>query len=191
MLSSFQFAFSTGDYLDQGKISGKIFELKNNDVMYIYAYEKSENDTIDPRYQSARFLTQSGENGKFQLSYLPLNEYRIFVVEDQNKNFLLDAAYERVGIPTHDTRLDSTTSAITGLNFKLTQIDTSAPYITGARAIYNNTILLRASEELKELTNKNINIIDTLNSNPLNVLGITESNQSSSQYLLYTEIQDS
>jgi len=132
-----------------------------------------------------------GENGKFQLSYLPLNEYRIFVVEDQNKNILLDAAYERVGIPTHDIRLDSTTSAITGLNFKLTQIDTSAPYITGARAIYNNTILLRASEELKELTNKNINIVDTLNSNPLNVLGITESNQSSSQYLLYTEIQDS
>jgi len=78
MTSSFQFAFSTGDYLDQGKISEKIFELKKNDVMYIYAYEYSENDTIDPRYQTARFLTQSGEKGHFQLNYLPLKNYRIF-----------------------------------------------------------------------------------------------------------------
>ena len=42
MTTSFQFAFSTGDYLDQGKISGKIFDLKKNDAMNIYAYEYSE-----------------------------------------------------------------------------------------------------------------------------------------------------
>jgi len=191
MTSSFQFAFSTGDYLDQGKISGKIFDIKKNDVMYIYAYELSKNSKIDPRYHSARFLTQSGEKGQFQLSYLPLKQYRIFVVEDQNKNYLLDAAYEKVGIPTRDAILDSTNLSISGLNFKLTQVDTTAPFITSARAIFNNTILLRASEKLNELTHKNISISDTLYNNKLNIINITESNQSNSQYLLFTDVQDS
>jgi len=85
MKESYQFAFSTGDYLDKGKISGKIYELNKKDVMYIYAYEYSENDTIDPRYHTARFLTQSGEKGEYQVSYLPLRNYRVFVVDDQNK----------------------------------------------------------------------------------------------------------
>jgi Big-like domain-containing protein len=191
MTSSFQFAFSTGDYLDQGKISGNIIDLKKNEVMYIYAYEYVENDTIDPRFHTARFLTQSGDNGQFQLSYLPLKNYRVFVVEDQNKNLLLDAAYERIGFPTNDVNLDSLNLEFFGLHFKLTQIDTSAPFITGARAIFNNTILLRASEELKELVHNKISIVDTLHHNNLNIIGITESKESSSQYLLYTDIQDS
>jgi hypothetical protein len=191
MKESYQFAFSTGNYLDPGKISGKIYKLKKNDLMNIYAYELVENDTIDPRYQSARFLTQSGEDGTFQLSYLPLGNYRIFVVEDQNNNLILDAAYERVGIATHDVFLDSSNLEVSGLNFMLTKIDTSAPFITSARAIYNNTVLLRASEELRDIMPKNITIIDTLNNNLLQIKGISESVQSSSQYFLYTELQDS
>lgn len=191
MTTSFQFAFSTGNYLDQGKISGQVFGLNKSEVMYIYAYEITEKDTMDPRYQSARFLTQSGKNGKFFLSYLPLKKYRVFAIEDQNKNFLLDASYERVGIPTNDAYLDSSNMTISGLDFKLSQVDTTAPFITGARSLFNNSILLRASEKLKELSVNNIKIVDTLRNNQLNVLGVSGSSQSNSQYLLYTEIQDS
>ncbi len=191
MKDSYQFAFSTGDKLDQGKITGRIFGLGKNDLMYIYAFEVSENVTIDPRIHQARFLTQSGESGEFQLNYLPLRNYRVFVVEDQNKNLILDAAYEKIGIPTRDVYLDSINSDFSGLNFMLTKIDTSAPFVSSARAIYNNTILLRASEELQELTHENITITDTLKNKILQIKGISKSIQSGSQYLLFTGIQDS
>jgi hypothetical protein len=191
MNASFQFAFSTGKYLDQGKISGRIYNIKNNEVMNIYAYELTEKDTINPRNQVAQFLTQSGEKGKYRLNYLPLKKYRLFVVEDQNKNLLLDAAYERIGIPTRDVILDSTNLQTTDLNFKLTQIDTTAPFISSARAIYNNTILVRASEEVKKLSTENILITDTLNFDTLKILSVTGSKESQSQYLLYTTSQDS
>ena len=191
MKESYQFAFSTGDKLDQGRLSGKIFGLSKKDLIYIYAFEFSEKDTIDPRIGKARFLTQSGEGGVYQLNYLPLRNYRVFAVEDQNKNLILDAAYEKVGIPTRDIYLDSTTTSISELNFMLTKIDTSAPFVSSARAIFNNTVLLRASEELKKLTEENISIIDTLNNKSLAIKAISKSVQSGSQYLLYTEMQDS
>jgi len=62
---------------------------------------------------------------------------------------ILDAAYERVGIPTHDVFLDSSNFEVSGLNFRLTKIDTSAPFITSSRSIYNNTILLSAIRRLQ------------------------------------------
>jgi hypothetical protein len=191
MKDSYQFAFSTGDKLDQGKISGKIFSLGKKDIIYIYAFELSENDTIDPRIGKARFLTQSGDGGDYQLNYLPLRNYRVFAVEDQNKNLILDAAYEKVGIPTKDIYLDSTNTSDTDLNFTLTKIDTSAPFVSGARAVFSNTVLLRASEKLKKLTEENISISDTLNGRSLAIKGIAKSIQSGSQYFLYTEMQDS
>ena len=43
----------------------------------------------------------------FSLKYLPDGEYRIFVIEDQNKNLLLDLAFERLAIPIGDVFLDS------------------------------------------------------------------------------------
>ena len=191
MTSSFQFAFSTGAQLDRGSVSGRIYDLKKNAVMYIYAYELSDQAKVDPRYQYAKFLTQSGEKGKYRLNYLPLKNYRIFVIEDQNKNLLLDASYERIGIPTRDVKLDSTNTEDSDLNFKLTQIDTTAPFISSARSISNNTVLVRASEELLSFVKENIIITDTLQRDSLKVLAITGSTQSKSQYLLYTDQQDS
>lgn len=191
MSESYQFAFSTGDKLDTGKISGKVFGLSKKDLVYIYAYELSSKDSIDPRFQKARFLSQSGQEGVFELNYLPLKNYRVFVIEDQNKNLLLDAAYERIGFPTKDVSLDSAHNEFSELNFILTKIDTTAPFVSSARAVFNNTILLRASEELKELANENIIITDTLKNDTLKINGITNSNESGSQYFIFTDIQDS
>jgi len=191
LTKSFQFAFSTGDKLDFGQISGTVYGLDKNDAMYIFAYRISKNDTLDPRYRKAQFFSQTGRNGIYQLNYLPLDDYRIFVVQDQNKNFKLDASYEQIGIPVQDIKIDSNSSSFENLNFMLTNIDTLAPFITSARAINKRIIQVRLSEQVKQLTSDNLIIIDTLDNSSLGIKGVSQSQENTSQYFVYTDLQDS
>ncbi len=170
---SFQFAFSTGEKLDRGQISGTVYGLGKKEVMYLFAYKITPKDTIDPRLKKARFLTQTGKQGIFDLNYLPLGEYRVYVVQDQNKNLILDAAYEKVGIPSQDVLIDSNFLAHTELNFKLTTIDTTSPFVSSARGINDKTILLRISEEVNQIDFEKFSIVDTLKGDTLEIKGFT------------------
>ena len=68
--------------------------------MYAYYEPDTVFTEVDPASHPADFLSQPGARGAFILNYLKPGTYRVFIVEDQNHNFLLDADYERVGIPT-------------------------------------------------------------------------------------------
>ncbi len=188
---SFQFAFSTGEKLDRGQISGTVYGLGKKEVMYLFGYKITPKDTIDPRLKKARFLTQTGKQGIFDLNYLPLGEYRVYVVQDQNKNLILDAAYEKVGIPSQDVLIDSNFLAHTELNFKLTTIDTTSPFVSSARGINDKTILLRISEEVNQIDLEKFSIVDTLKGDTLEIKGFTKTEKTGSQYYIYTVTQDS
>jgi hypothetical protein len=188
---SYQFAFSTGNQLDRGEIYGKVFFISEKDIFYIYAYRKTQPDSLNPAIVKADFLSQPGPDGSYWLKYLPLGEYRVFVIEDQNKNLLLDASFERIGIPPRDVLIDSTNNAAGPLNFRVTRIDTTKPQISGARAIDNRTVQLRINEDVRPIPLDRIMILDTLTSQPLEIRGIAENIEEEKQYLLYTAVQDS
>jgi hypothetical protein len=185
MKESFQLAFSTGAYLDQGQLSGQIYGISAKDNFYIYAYQMDHPDSLNPTINRADFLSQPSEDGQFNMQYLPLAEYRVFVVEDQNKNLLLDANYERVGIPFRDLSLDSLKMQESDLNFRVTQIDTVEPMLTGARAIYNDKVLLRFSEPIQSPAN--IQIMDTLNFQILDIKSLVSNSENLSQLYAFTE----
>ena len=65
MAEPFTFAFSTGNKIDKGKISGKVYN-PNPDGVMIFAYQKKEKE-IDPGKQKPDFISQVGKNGKFTL----------------------------------------------------------------------------------------------------------------------------
>ena len=188
---SFQFAFATGEFIDRGKISGTVYGIKPKEMFYIYAYKIFNPDSLNPAMVKADFLSQPGEDGSFKLDYLSLGNYRIFVIEDQNKNLLLDADYERVGIPPRDVLLDSTRMEFQPLNFRITKADTTAPFITGARSIEKTKILLRVSEIVQNLNPKMLTIVDTLKFDTLKVLGIVRNKDESNQFFIFTNNQDS
>jgi len=189
MHESFQFAFSTGDQLERGKVSGNVYGTKREEVFYLYAYEIDNPDSLNPMINQADFLSQAGESGEFQLNYLPLSPFRIFVIEDQNKNLLLDANFERIGIPFRDVQLDSLNSEVANLNFKITKMDTVQPMMTSARAVDNNKILIRFSEPV--IQPDEIHVIDTLSNAELDVIGLVTSQENSSHLFLYSAPQDS
>ncbi len=185
MKKSFQLAFSTGNNLDEGQVSGQIYGINPEDNFYIYAYQMVNTDSLNPTVNQADFLSQPSDDGTFNMQYLPLNAYRIFVIEDQNKNLVLDANSERVGIPFRDIYLDSTNRQEFDLNFRTTKIDTVPPMLTGARAVYNNKVLIRFSEPV--LTPNQIQIIDTLNQNVININALAANSENLSQIYAFTE----
>jgi len=191
MADSYQFAFSTGDEINKGEIYGRVFDISEKDIFYVYGYQKDNPDSLNPTIVRADFLSQPGPDGRFWLKYLPHGEYRIFVIEDQNKNLLLDLALERVGIPVRDVLVDTLTSPVGPLNFRVTNIDTTLPEITSARALDNRSILIRVAEIVKQIPLETVSIQDTLNGDNLPILNLTRNKDEAKQFILYTSIQDS
>jgi hypothetical protein len=191
MTDSYQFAFSTGDELNRGEIYGKVYGISEKDIFYVYGYQIIDPDSLNPTVVKADFLSQPGPEGNFWLKYLPNGSYRIFVIEDQNKNLLLDMALERVGIPIDDVTLDTTNSPVGPLNFRVTRIDTTRPEITGARAVNNRTVLLRINEIVELIGAEKITIQDTLSGENLSILDFSPNKDEAKQYYLYTAHQDS
>jgi hypothetical protein len=191
MADSYQFAFSTGEELNRGEIYGRVFDITDKDIFYVYGYQILDPDSLNPTTVKADFLSQPGPGGQFWLKYLPDGDYRIFVIEDQNKNLLLDLALERIGIPVRDVFVDTSNSPVGPLNFRITRIDTSSPEITGARALDNRTVLLRMNEIVKMLHLDGVSIKDTLNEETLPILNLSRNKDEPKQFYLYTALQDS
>lgn len=189
MKNSFQLAFSTGNKIDRGKISGKVYGISKQEILNIYAYKFAPGDTINPLVRKADYLSQPGEDGLFLLNYLSSGTYRVFVIEDINKNLLFDMNFERIGIPSKDVTLDSSSVPEEDLNFTITREDTTPPSITGARALNQTTVLLRFSEVLKSLTPAHILICDSLKTDTLSIRALTPNKDDRKQYYLYTSVQ--
>jgi hypothetical protein len=72
MKDAYQFAFSSGAQLDRGRISGRVYGVKTTDTYMVMGYRMTtEADSLFPMYRDADFLSQSGFEGNFSLSYLP------------------------------------------------------------------------------------------------------------------------
>jgi hypothetical protein len=189
MKESYQLAFSTGTHIDRANISGQVYGMSKQDVLYVYAYKLTAGDTLDPLIQYADYLTQPGESGLYMLNYLAPGPYRILVIEDLNKNLLFDLNYERIGIPATDVNLDSGSSTMTNLNFTLSKVDTTPPFITGARALNNRSVLLRCSETLRSFSSDQILICDSLHTDTLQIEALTANKDDHKQFFIYTEAQ--
>ncbi len=191
MKASVQFAFSTGDAIDRGQISGYIDGIERNETFHLFAF--SLDDSIPEDFTAVKpiYVSQSGAEGKFNLNYLSSGKYRIFAVQDQNNNQQIDAAYERIGIPWRDVILDSTTMQFEGIAFRITKIDTTAPYLTGVRPMNRSYINLRFSEPLAGFTETNVQVSDSISGQPLPVLGVSKNPESANIYDVFTNAMDS
>lgn len=100
ILNNFYYVFSTGDFVDSLEISGKIiaaFDLQAKQKVFVMLYA-CENDTIPcdslPYLVRPDYVTQTLTDGSFALRNLADKPYRIFSINDANKNFLYDLGEE-------------------------------------------------------------------------------------------------
>jgi len=89
-----QFAFSTGNNIDKGSASGKVFG-KVYDNIFIFAYKITDTlKTIDPSKQSPDYFIPVDNEGNFKFENLAAGIYKFISVFDNDRNGLFDKDLE-------------------------------------------------------------------------------------------------
>lgn len=147
MAEAFYFTFSTGKEIDRRIITGRIYQEKPQGVL-LFAYKFSSVDTINPMKNKPDYISQSGKDGTFALAGLASGTYRIFAVQDEFRDLIFQPDQDKIGIPFKDVVLQKSDSLYSGLNFFITEIDTTAPRLLSASMIDKHHILVNFSEEI-------------------------------------------
>ncbi len=161
MADSYTLTFSTGPEIDKRIISGRVYDEKPSGTL-IFGY-KLVADTVNPSSTKPDYISQAGDNGSFQLKGLAAGTYRVFAVADQYRDLLYQVEQDKIGVPFEDIKLASEDTLFTGLNFFLTQEDTTAPRLIKATMTDRYHILIEMSEGIDStiITTNNFRVIDS------------------------------
>lgn len=120
ILRYYNFAFSTGEKLDDLYISGEV-----KDAFTITKQSTSENkmvvglyqlkDTIDYR-KKPYYITKVDDDGYYELNYLAPGKFKIIAFDDENGNSVYDSGKEKIGFQKDTVTIEK---SISGLNLKL------------------------------------------------------------------------
>ena len=118
ILRYYNFAFSTGEKLDDLYISGDIRDAlsikkasENKFVVGLYQVK----DTINYK-QKPYYITKVDDDGYYELNYLAPGKYKIIAFEDENGNSMYDPGKEKVGFQKDPVVVEK---SVSGLNLKL------------------------------------------------------------------------
>lgn len=195
MIESFTLAFATGDSLDRGAISGHVYAPGATKGTLVWAYSLSENPEPNPTQIKADYITQCGEDGSYTLSYISLDRYRLFAVNDKDGNLLYDPEYDLIGICTKDVFINSDSIRAINCDFQVSIEDTTRPGLARAFAQDQYHLTLRfdemmSAENIDSLSSYVIERIE--NDKPVDSLHIQiiyQDPQAKSQVQLITEEQ--
>ncbi|MET3537997.1 Ig-like domain-containing protein [Chryseobacterium limigenitum] len=121
VLRYFNFAFSTGEKLDDLYISGEVKDplaikkqsesADNKLVVGLYQAK----DTINYK-QKPYYITKVDTDGYYELNYLSPGKYKIIAFEDENGNSMYDPGKEKVGFLKEPVDVEK---SVSGLNLKI------------------------------------------------------------------------
>ncbi|MEP7147062.1 MAG: Ig-like domain-containing protein [bacterium] len=118
--SPFSFAFSTGNKIDKGIISGKVLADKLDRVKILaYSIGGKPDDRLNPEVQLSDYVKQISPDGSYSLTNLPEGEYRIFAITDEDRNNLYDKDLDKISILSKDYKLTGDSNAVEEVNFLL------------------------------------------------------------------------
>jgi hypothetical protein len=146
MLQPYVLTFSTGNKLDSGKISGKVYS-KRADGTLIFAY-KTENDTLNIYKNKPNYISQINAKGIFELNGLSDGEYLLFAVKDEFKDLVYNIGDDQIGIPKSKAFLDTALKSLSGFDYFLVLEDTLAPNVQAVTMTDKNHIVVEFSEPI-------------------------------------------
>lgn len=120
-LPYFNYAFSTGSFLDSLYVSGTVknalavkkensTKIKNG-VVGLYKVSDSINYKAKPDY-----ISRIEDDGYFEINYLPQGQYSVVAFEDENQNSVFDQGKEKIAFLKEYISLEQ---KISGLDMKL------------------------------------------------------------------------
>ncbi len=172
MAAGYTLAFSTGDSIDKGFISGQVFDEKPEGVM-IFAYELTnvDPDTLDPTKVKPDYIMQTGKGGAFTLANIAFGKYRLFAVRDEFRNLIYNKQVDQYGVTTGDVIVRDQRPKVRDVWFKLSREDTTKPFLTSVQSIQRRELRLHFSESIDSLSfgKAVFHLSDTLGLTPVNV----------------------
>ena len=149
MAKAYTLAFSTGDHLDSGIVSGRAFDPKPEGIMvFAYSLDDRNPDTLNPSHVKPDYLTQIGKDGTFGLPSLKIGRYRVIAVRDEYKDLYYNVQTDEYGVPLADVELTAAHPRVSGLQFQMAREDTTRPFLSSAKALDRTHVLLKFSEEM-------------------------------------------
>ena len=113
-IESYSYAFSNSLHIDSLRIAGKVRYAENLEIpktAYVLLYDNMQDSafkTVKPRY-----VTQVKKDGTFSLDHIAKGTYKIYALEDANKDFIWNQANEKIAFidsvitPSAKTILDT------------------------------------------------------------------------------------
>jgi len=156
MKESHSFAFSTGEAIDQGQISGTVvgggrlqeLDFSPRGGADLWAYRLSARERPDPAVDPPDYFTQADDRGRYRLTHLGPDRYRIFAVADRNRDRLWSAPGELLGVPGGDPDLSGEIQTMVLGPLGLSLPDTLRPSLQNARAVHRSAVMLSFDEDV-------------------------------------------
>lgn len=149
---SFGFAFSTGDAIDSGSVSGKIYKegMPVAGINLGMFREIPDDISIEIDSLIPDYITQSGQNGEFSFNFIPPQNYKIVAFDDRNKNRRINPDREWFGVPFHNITLDGNNIDFSGIDIQIFPSQDKYFSIRSVTLNQDNLIKFRFSRPLDE-----------------------------------------
>ena len=160
MSSPKKIAVSTGSEIDDGEIIGKVINAATGErtegkrvLLYREPYDLT---------RKADYIASTDTSGQFKFSYLPQGKFKLFWVDDRNRNKIWDPQQERAQpFKKEFVTLEKGGKDTLGTLFS-TAVDTTNPTLQGVGLFSSNRMRMRFSEDITLSDTANIVITDTL-----------------------------
>lgn len=166
VLPYFNYAFSTGDKLDELYISGEVTdallpaltpeEQAQSKKVYVVGLYQDNNGNVDYR-QKPYYATKADPDGYFELNYLSPGTYRILAFEDENQNSVYDQGKEAVSFSKDKIEL---TKSISGMKLQVTPAKKKLKFVEGKEQPGGILLLFEGKPEQVELKSLNEKLTD-------------------------------
>jgi uncharacterized protein (DUF2141 family) len=126
-IDGFEYYFSTGENIDSLKLGGKVSDaLTNRDahniLIGLYRYNKSDSIVMK---EQPDYSTRTSVNGEYRFTRLPPASFKVYAIDDKNKNGIYDGEGEKIGFLEDDFTLSRDSSA----NLRIFQEEPSKTFI--------------------------------------------------------------
>lgn len=95
---NFVYVFSTGSYFDSLQLKGRVFDAatgRPDTASIVMLYNAGENDSALVRHKPV-YATKVNNRGYFSFHFLPQKTFRVYALQDENKNYIYDMGHEKV-----------------------------------------------------------------------------------------------
>lgn len=146
---AYSFAFSTGDSIDRGSISGRVVADNTKGIsIWSYRLDGAVNGDSLIYTKRADYITQVGAGGKYQLSYLSPGKYRIYAIADLDADYRYTPSSDFIGLTFKDVTLKSSKLASADMDFMIFQEDTAAFRLESVAAVDHRLLVAVFSKSL-------------------------------------------